>query len=226
MFLIKIVFKEKKLPFAARYHDLETCTPFNNSKEMFNSTLQKNLTDDKYTVLKSKYDQLLKKYGLWNLLGYNKSDKWLTINFTNGTKPNQIRLLPPFENMKNFSLQIPPHQQACVLGIRISSKFEGANNKVSKSVQMLKQEIPEESKFEDMLLSADEIDSSHDSTSGIRTNDLKFVSRDKAEKFNPNQGEPTYPCSNCGRCFVESSLRKHERICARVFNKSRRKFDN
>lgn len=46
------------------------------------------------------------------------------------------------------------------------------------------------------------------------------------EKYNPGEGEETFPCSNCGRCFVRSSLNKHQRVCARVFNRKRHKFDS
>lgn len=46
------------------------------------------------------------------------------------------------------------------------------------------------------------------------------------EKANPEAGEPTYPCPDCGRSFVQSVLDKHVKVCKKVFQSKRKEFDS
>ena len=43
--------------------------------------------------------------------------------------------------------------------------------------------------------------------------------------LNAGEGEPTYPCPDCGRSFVQATLEKHIKICKKVFMKKRKAFD-
>lgn len=45
------------------------------------------------------------------------------------------------------------------------------------------------------------------------------------EYMNAEQGEPTYPCPDCGRKFIEAVYHKHIKICKNVFQKKRKAFD-
>ncbi|VDD90596.1 unnamed protein product [Enterobius vermicularis] len=41
----------------------------------------------------------------------------------------------------------------------------------------------------------------------------------------PGENETTYPCSNCGRRFIQASLAKHEPVCKKI-GKKRKVFDS
>ena len=45
------------------------------------------------------------------------------------------------------------------------------------------------------------------------------------ENVNPQQGEPTYPCPDCGRRFVQAVYDRHIKICKKVFQSKRKAFD-
>ena len=45
------------------------------------------------------------------------------------------------------------------------------------------------------------------------------------EYMNAEQGEPTYPCPDCGRRFIDAVYHKHIKICKNVFQKKRKAFD-
>ena len=45
------------------------------------------------------------------------------------------------------------------------------------------------------------------------------------ENVNPQQGEPTYPCPDCGRRFVQAVYNRHIKICKKVFQSKRKAFD-
>lgn len=45
------------------------------------------------------------------------------------------------------------------------------------------------------------------------------------EAMNPSEDEPTYPCPDCGRSFTAQALKKHQKICKKVFQKKRKAFD-
>ncbi|GMT34100.1 hypothetical protein PFISCL1PPCAC_25397, partial [Pristionchus fissidentatus] len=40
------------------------------------------------------------------------------------------------------------------------------------------------------------------------------------------ENEPTYPCKNCGRNFIKSSLEKHEPVCKKLGKLHRKPFDS
>lgn len=46
------------------------------------------------------------------------------------------------------------------------------------------------------------------------------------EKDNPEEGEETFECESCGRRFVKEALEKHYKVCQKVFNEKRAKFDS
>ena len=45
------------------------------------------------------------------------------------------------------------------------------------------------------------------------------------ENINPDANEPTYPCPDCGRNFVQSALAKHAKLCKKVFQNKRKAFN-
>ena len=49
---------------------------------------------------------------------------------------------------------------------------------------------------------------------------------EQPEVNNPEPGEPTYPCPDCGRKFVRAVYDKHVKICKKVFMKKRKAFDS
>ena len=46
------------------------------------------------------------------------------------------------------------------------------------------------------------------------------------EQSNPEKGEETFECESCGRKFVREALEKHYKVCQKVFNEKREKFDS
>ena len=51
-----------------------------------------------------------------------------------------------------------------------------------------------------------------------------FCDKEK-ERVNAQEGEPTYPCPDCGRNFIQSVLEKHVKICKKVFQSKRKSYN-
>ncbi|MCQ2819160.1 MAG: C2 family cysteine protease, partial [archaeon] len=130
-------------------------------------------------------DKAFKESGIKAYLMYNKTDRWAKVEISGIT--DDIHMMPPFEGKKNFVIMVPPQGENCLLGIRAKKKISSSFTQMETSFPETDLEIPEKENFDNFMLM--NISSKHDS-SQIRNNAMKFVSKEKAEKFNPKDFDP------------------------------------
>ena len=95
-------------------------------------------------------DKNLNKAGLNTLLLYNKSDLWLEI----GASPKSIKnvlLFPPYREMKNIKIMIPPKQKSAIIGMRLSNKATSFSYSFQLQMHSKKDPIPPELTFDEFL---------------------------------------------------------------------------
>ena len=95
-------------------------------------------------------DKNLNKAGLNTLLLYNKSDLWLEI----GASPKSIKnvlLFPPYREMKNIKIMIPPKQKSAIIGMRLSNKATSFSYSFQLQMHSKNDPIPPELTFDEFL---------------------------------------------------------------------------
>ena len=150
-------------------------------------------------------DKNLNKAGLNTLLIYNKSDSWLEI----GASPKAIKnvlLFPPYKDMINIKIMIPPKQKAAIIGMRLSNKATSFSYTFQLQMHSKNDPIPKEYTFDDFL-KTDITPLVNISTIGF--NEITFIDREKAKDENTNnKSSVLFPEITIRQSITLDSLKK------------------
>ena len=160
--------------------------------ENYKKTGENNLSSSKDYFIGS--DRDLSKYGLSNLLLYNKTGKEIEVQ-ASGKVVTNIQLLPPYEGLKNIKINLPPYESVAIVGIRLSNNcvnfsygFKLVMSGGSKSNDPNRWKQNNGDKFANFLKF--NIINNNPETMGLRTGEYKYVGRNLAQfmpKFDATQ---------------------------------------
>ena len=123
-------------------------------------------------------DSDLNKANLLNEIYYNKSENdWLLIETTTCVFKD-VAFLPPFKDMKNLKLKVPPGQALAI--IAVGSSFN-SNMKMRSNIRV--NQLDEDIKYNEVSsLLKKEINEENSQKLGIRSDCYSFVSKDKIKE--------------------------------------------
>ena len=178
--------------------------------ENYKRTGETNLESSKDYFIGS--DRDISKFGLSNLLLYNKTGKEIEIK-ASGKVVSNIQLLPPYEGLKNIKINLPPYESVAIIGIRLSNNavnfsygFQlSINGGASKSNDPNRWKLNNGEKFANLLKF--NIINNNPETMGLRTGEYKYIGKNLAQfmpKFDASQF--------IGKSILQMSMARQEQI--------------
>ena len=140
-------------------------------------------------------DRELSKYGLSNLLLYNKTGKEIEVK-ASGKNVTNKQLLPPYEGLKNIKITLPAYESAAIVGIRLSNNAVHFSYGFQLVLSGGVSQNNDPDKWKEThgetfahLLKFDIINNNNPETGGLRTGQYKYVRKHKAlmTKFDASQ---------------------------------------
>ena len=160
--------------------------------ENYKKTGANNLASSKDYFIGS--DRDISKFGLSNLLLYNKTGKEMEVR-ASGKAVSNVQLLPPYEGLKNIKIILPPYESVAIVAIRLSNNctnFSYGFNLVmsggSKNYDPNRWKQNNGDKFSNLLKF--NIINNNPETMGLRTGEYKYVGKNLAQlmpKFDAKQ---------------------------------------
>ena len=126
--------------------------------------------------------------GLFNTLIYNKTDNPMVLSVIDDGIKN-CQMLPPYQGLYNFKITVPPHENAAILGLRLSYDSGAFNLKLQSEIKITKKEqweLPYQDfnrgeRFANYLRF--QISSNNPSNNALRSKGYLFTQKDNAKNF-------------------------------------------
>ena len=184
--------------------------------ENYKRTGQTNLESSKDYFIGS--DRELSKYGLSNLLLYNKTGKEIEI-MASGKVVSNVQLLPPYEGLKNIKINLPAYESVAIVAIRLSNNavnfsygFQlSLNGGTSRNSDPNRWRMPNGEKVAHLMKF--NIINNNPETMGLRTGEYKYVGKNLAQHM------PKFDASQfIGKSILQMSVARPEQMTFEKLN--------